>query len=234
MSARPTLGIERRRPALGRYRQELNYWPPLVDLLTSTLMIFILVSFLQTVLDPDDVEAILTRSEQSRFLEHFRGALEGEIAAGTVEVERHLNFLQITFSDRVLFESAGCVLQPRGERLLERCARVLAQTTDTGFEQIQVEGHTDSLPLRKTARRREMCPSDPRDNWELSTARALSVVRYLSRETGLDPGLFSANGYGEHRAVASNGSEDGRARNRRIEIRLFFSVRSRPEATDAL
>lgn len=215
--------------------QDLNYWPALLDLVTSCLMVFILVGFIQTVLDPDDVEAILTKQEQNRFLEHFRSALGEEIAAGTVSVERHLNFLQITFSDRVLFDSADCAIESRGERLLSRCARVLARASDTGFEQIQVEGHTDSLPLRRQGEGRQRCASNPRDNWELSVARSLNVVRFLSQESGLDSALFSANGYGEYRPVASNTTEEGRARNRRIEIRLFFSVRKRlaeePHAT---
>lgn len=200
----------------GRATRQLNLWPPMIDLVTSTLMVFLLVGFLQTALDPKDAEELLTRNEQTRFLRLFDEAFSDELADGTVAVTRNLNFLQITFSDRVLFASAEHRLQRDGRLLLERCARVLAAASATGYEQIQVEGHTDNLTLRR--------PSYPADNWELSTARALAVVRFLRETSALEPAVFSANGYADHRPVASNRTAAGRARNRRIEIRLFFSV----------
>ncbi len=194
----------------------INAWPGMLDLVTSTLMVFLLIGFLQTALDPEDLEALITRAEQNRFLAVFTREFAEELQAGTMSVERGLNLVQITFSDRILFASAEHHLEPEGRRLLERCALVLEKAQGTGFEQIQVEGHTDTMLLD-----REIYP---RNNWELSAARALSVVSALAGRPALPQRLFSANGYSEHRPVASNRTVRGRARNRRIELRLFFSV----------
>jgi chemotaxis protein MotB len=78
-----------------------------------------------------------------------------------------------------------------------------------------VEGHTDNVPLDRSAY--------PSNNWELSTARALSVVEFLSKAEPSFAAVLSANGYSSNRPVADNVTQAGRDRNRRIEIRLFFS-----------
>jgi flagellar motor protein MotB len=193
---------------------ETNYWPALLDLVTSSLMLFLLLVFLQTSFSAASFEAVTTRTRQERFLTLFRGEFAAEIAGGAVAVARTVDLIQITFSDRVLFASADFRLQPAGSDMLARCARVFVRAGAT-FEQVQVEGHTDQQALRRT--------EYPTDNWELSTARALSVVQFLAAGRGLPPELFSANGYGSYRPVASNATAEGRARNRRIEIRLFFA-----------
>lgn len=193
-----------------------TFWPGLIDLVTSALMVFLLLSFIQTVLNVDELEAVVTRAQQAHFLEHFEEEFRQELADGVISVVRHLSFLQITFSDRVLFDSGEHHLKPLGQAMLRRCARLFAQAGGSGYRQIQVEGHTDSLPVRRT--------EFPADNWELSAARAISVVRFLSGPGGLPAGVFSANGYADQRPVAPNDTAEGRARNRRIEIRLFFTL----------
>ncbi|MFP3939008.1 MAG: flagellar motor protein MotB [Thermoanaerobaculia bacterium] len=194
----------------------VSFWPGLIDLVTSALMVFLLLSFIQTVLNVDQIEAVVTQAQQARFLQEFEKAFRRELEAETVSVDRHVNYLQITFSDRVLFVSADHRLQARGREMLRRCARLFGQAGSSGYRQIQVEGHTDSLPLRRE--------TYPRDNWELSTARALSVVRFLRAAGGVPEGTLSANGYADQRPVASNETAAGRAENRRIEIRLFFAL----------
>lgn len=193
-------------------------WPGLVDLVTSAFMVFVLVTFVQTVMNVDELEALITRQQQLEFLELFEEEFSEQLARRVISVERHLNFLQITFTDHVLFDSGQDRLQPRGRAMLERCARLLRRASESGYRQIQVEGHTDSAPVRRT--------DYPANNWELSTARAISVVRYLTRSGGLPPEVFSANGYADQRPVADNATAAGRARNRRIEIRLFFALDS--------
>lgn len=196
----------------------VSFWPGLIDLVTSALMVFLLLTFIQTALDVDEVEALVTRQQQSHFLEQLRREFEGELEEGEVSVRRHLNFLQITFSENVLFRSGEHRLQPRGHTMLRRCAGVLEDAAPSGYRQIQVEGHTDSQPISKDR------DDYPRDNWELSVARAISVVRFLTTASSLDPHLFSANGYAEQRPVASNATAEGRSRNRRIELRIFFAL----------
>jgi chemotaxis protein MotB len=93
---------------------------------------------------------------------------------------------------------------------------LFAQAGGSGYQQVQVEGHTDSLPLRRT--------TYPADNWELSTARALSVVRFLKATGNVPADVLSANGYADQRPVVLNDTAAGRAKNRRIEIRLVFAL----------
>jgi flagellar motor protein MotB len=190
-------------------------WPAMLDLITSTLMVFMLVTTLGTVFASDDMEAALMRTRQAKFLADFQQEFAPEIGRNEIRVERHLDFVQILFSDGVLFRLGDHHLEAAGQRLVARCARVFAQAGASGYEQIQVEGHTDSVPLDR--------PSYPSNNWELSTARALSVVEFLGREQPAFAAVLSANGYASNRPVATNLTQAGRDLNRRIEIRLFFS-----------
>jgi flagellar motor protein MotB len=190
-------------------------WPAMLDLITSTLMVFMLVTTLQIAFGNDDLEAALTRSKQELFLQAFRHEFEREIGRKEIRVERHLNFVQILFSDRVLFPSGDYRLQAAGQRLLARCVRVFGAAGRSGYEQIQVEGHTDNVPMERS--------TYPTNNWELSTARALSVVEFLGQKSPSLAAVLSANGYSSHRPIADNSTQAGRDRNRRIEIRLFFS-----------
>ncbi len=205
---------ERRHTRLARPSMPVP-WPALLDLITSTLMVFMLVTSLEMVLSSDDLEAELVRNRQERFLQDFQREFTVEIAQRQIRVERHLDFIQILFSDGVLFRLGDHRLQAAGESLVARCAGIFARTGSGSFDQIQVEGHTDSVPLDR--------PGYPSNNWELSTARALSVVEFLSRHAPAFAALLSANGYSSNRPVASNATQSGRDLNRRIEIRLFFS-----------
>ncbi|HSH70991.1 MAG TPA: OmpA family protein, partial [Deferrisomatales bacterium] len=94
-----------------------------------------------------------------------------------------------------------------------------------------VEGHTDDVPIRGVLAQR--FPT----NWELSAARALSVVRFLQEVGGVDPARLAAAGYGEYRPAVPNDSAENRARNRRIELKLVPLPQAEPpeeaDATDA-
>src|SRR5208282_3813798 len=91
-------------------------------------------------------------------------------------------------------------------------AGVLKQVTD---KRISIEGHTDNMPISDALK--DKYPT----NWELSTARATTVARFLQEKGGIDPTLLSAVGYGEYHPIASNDTVEGRAKNRRIEIVLL-------------
>ena len=190
-------------------------WPAMLDLITSTLMVFMLVTTLELAFGNDDMEAALTRTNQEKVLQEFQQEFAPEIGRREIRIERHLDFIQVLFSDGVLFRPGDHHLQATGQGLVSRCARVFARAGTSGYEQIQVEGHTDNVPLDRSAY--------PSNNWELSTARALSVVEFLGREETSFASVLSANGYSSNRPVADNLTQAGRNLNRRIEIRLFFS-----------
>lgn len=106
--------------------------------------------------------------------------------------------------DKVLFQSGEAVLRPAAATLLNPLARLLSKQPNS----IRIEGHTDNVPIHTL-----QFPS----NWELSTARATSVVRYLIKR-GVAANDLSAAGYADTKPLASNRTISGRARNRRIEI----------------
>jgi chemotaxis protein MotB len=108
-------------------------------------------------------------------------------------------------SDQALFTSGSAELGPQSRRLLRELAVVIAPT---GWS-MRVEGHTDDRPIRS-----ERYPS----NWELSTARAVSVLRFLEGQGVLDRARLAAAGYGEQRPLVPNGGPWQRAKNRRVEI----------------
>ncbi|MGA0583352.1 MAG: OmpA family protein [Castellaniella sp.] len=123
------------------------------------------------------------------------------------DVEVIVNQRSISFrvNSEILFGTGQADLSREGLSVLRRMAKVLS---DAGYD-ITVEGHTDSVPVRSNAR----YPS----NWELSSARAGSVVRYL-QANGIAKEHLKAVGYADARPIADNGSPDGRARNRRVEL----------------
>jgi chemotaxis protein MotB len=142
-----------------------------------------------------------------------------DIARGDIRFVSDVNLLQITFGEEILFPVSRYELQPRGQAMLRRLAATMhkldtAATKEPLYDQIQIEGHTDSTRMDR--------PTYPHDNWELSTARALEVLRFLSERSTqpLDKKTMSANGYADTRPFSRR-----RAKNRRIEIRIYFSGR---------
>ena len=134
--------------------------------------------------------------------------LEREVEAGKIEIHRLKGRLQVRALDKILFDSGQTVIKPEGQQVL---ASVAAELVKLKGHRIEVQGHTDNVPIQ-TAR----FPS----NWELSAARAVTVLRFLT-DQGLQPELLSAGGLGEFQPIEDNGSARGRARNRRIELVLL-------------
>jgi chemotaxis protein MotB len=148
--------------------------------------------------------AIIAREEKQRaLLEDFKAM----IAAGDLAVEIEGGRVLLVLPNDVLFDNGKAEVKGAGKRVLRDVGAKLASKKNL---ELQVGGHTDDAPIHT-----ERFPS----NWELSTARAVEVVRLLEAE-GLSPKRLSAAGYGEHRPAASNDEPEGRAKNRRIEIAL--------------
>ncbi|MCX7792811.1 MAG: OmpA family protein [Thermodesulfovibrionales bacterium] len=136
--------------------------------------------------------------------------LQEEIKKGEIEVTQLRDKLTLSMVEKILFDSGSAEIKREGKKVLDRVFEILKNVKD---RQINIEGHTDNVPI--SPRLAHRFPT----NWELSTARATNVVRYL-QERGIDPSVLSATGYAEYRPVASNETEEGRAKNRRIEIVL--------------
>ncbi len=114
----------------------------------------------------------------------------------------------VSLSEKLLFKSGSAEVDPKGKEAIGQLAQVLNANADIG---VLVEGHTDTIP---------MAGGRFKDNWELSTARATSIVRILTVDHALPPDRVTAAGRGEWIPVASNQDAEGRARNRRTEIIL--------------
>jgi len=141
----------------------------------------------------------------------FREKMKDEIARGDINLEQTGGKLRVGMVDKILFDPGEAQISKRGETVLARVAEALASIPD---KQIQVSGHTDKMPINSPLV--EKYPT----NWELSTARATQVVRFLTEKAGVPPRRMVASGYGEFHPIASNKTAAGRARNRRIEILL--------------
>ena len=117
----------------------------------------------------------------------------------------------VTVSDAVMFSSGSVQLSGGGTQLLDKVAAVIGQYPD---REIRVEGHTDNVGIALEFQ--DMF----RSNWELSTARATSVVHYLRRKHSVSPDRMAAVGYGEHRPISDNTTPEGRSKNRRVVIEI--------------
>ncbi|HEU5393393.1 MAG TPA: OmpA family protein [Candidatus Methylomirabilis sp.] len=137
--------------------------------------------------------------------------LKKEIEAGEIKVTQFRDLLTVNLVEKILFDSGRAEIKPRGLEILQRVGDILKGVED---KVVRIEGHTDNVPIGAALRSR--FPT----NWELSTARATVVARFLQDKVGLNPGRLSATGYGEHQPVAPNDNDEGRAQNRRIEIIL--------------
>jgi chemotaxis protein MotB len=120
------------------------------------------------------------------------------------------------FSSEVLFESASATLSSAGQASIAQVAGILSDVSDQIPDQIdwiiRVDGHTDNVPLSGTG--------EFTDNWELSQARALSVVKFMTLALGFPPQRLAATGFGEFRPVNNDDTAAARAQNRRIELKL--------------
>ena len=144
--------------------------------------------------------------ELQRAKEELEKRLQDEINNKQVKVEMQDKGLVITFVAEVLFDSGKAKLRTESLPKLEKVTGVL--NTTVADLNIGIEGHTDNQPIKK---------SGWKSNWELSTARSLSVLHYLGEQHVNEPRM-SAIGYGEYRPVASNDTKESRQKNRRVEI----------------
>jgi chemotaxis protein MotB len=139
------------------------------------------------------------------------GKLEQEIERGEVRISELKGKLTVNVVDKILFDSGKAALKPAGIKVLQQIGDILNSAVD---KNIQVEGHTDNVPISGGLAAKY--PS----NWELSTARATTVLHFLQDKVGVSGERLSAVGYGEYQPISSNATAEGRAENRRIQIVL--------------
>ncbi|RJS21792.1 chemotaxis protein MotB [Corallococcus sp. H22C18031201] len=151
--------------------------------------------------------------------EDLEDKMKKEIANGEIRVSQAGGRIQVDLVDKILFDSGDASISKRGGEVLTRLGAVLAKVED---KVIQVSGHTDDSP--PSEKLKATFPT----NWELSVARAVTVVRALQESGGVPARRLVAAGYGEMSPVATNATPQGRARNRRIEILLMPDLSKKP------
>jgi len=150
---------------------------------------------------------------RARILRDLTSRFRKLIDAGTLSIQVVHGRMVLKLRSAVLFDSGKVMLKGKGQTVLGEIASALRGLSDRHF---QVAGHTDNQPIRR---------SRFKSNWELSTARAVQVVRFLQKK-GVSPSSLSVGGFGEFQPVADNKTPEGRQANRRIEITLIPSIPS--------
>jgi chemotaxis protein MotB len=138
--------------------------------------------------------------------------LQAEIQNQEIQITQLADRLSVSLVDKILFPSGEAEITPAGLKVLERVGNIIKNVQD---KIIRVEGHTDNVPIHP--RLQKQFPT----NWELSTARATNVVRFLQDKVGMDPARLHAVGLSEFHPIATNETAGGRSQNRRIEIALL-------------
>jgi len=144
-------------------------------------------------------------------VQQLNAHIEEEIKAESVEIERDDKGVVLRFQDSVLFGLGSATLSDDAKRILDKVARPLINT----LYAIEVEGHTDILPIRS---------SDFPSNWELSVARATAVIRYLVESHRFPPARLAAKGMADNQPLAPNDPARGNPRNRRVELHVLTGV----------
>ena len=159
---------------------------------------------------PEDLDRISKLRSKVKGLEDAKALLEERLKVEIKEKQVKLDItkrgLVITFVSEVLFDSGKAVLKKKAGPILDKVAGVIKEKVPDRY--IGIEGHTDNQPIKY---------SGWKSNWELSTARATTVLHYLE-DGGIKPAKLQATGFGEHRPVTSNKTKAGRQQNRRVEV----------------
>jgi len=149
------------------------------------------------------------REMDARHFAELEDRLKHELNESRIEISQFKNQMTvIKLTSEVLFNSGSAKIRPNGQKVLALIAESLNAYPDRA---ISIEGHTDNVPIGKR--------SSYVSNWELSTARAITVVRFLIRQ-GVPPYRLAATGFGEFQPLASADGEIAHRRNRRIEFKL--------------
>jgi chemotaxis protein MotB len=177
----------------------------------------LITSLTNQVADLEKQKEAVTHSSKS-----LEDEMRSQLESKDVTISKLQGKLTVNIVDRVMFDSGEAVLKPDGEVVMRKIAQILQEHPQLA---IHVVGHTDNIPIRQTAQSRFA------SNWELSAARALAAVHFLTERAGVDPHRVGAIGYGEFRPVADNATAEGRAKNRRIAITILPEELATTETT---
>jgi chemotaxis protein MotB len=162
-------------------------------------------------LDRERMKLLETSKQSQSQYDALVQELNKEVQQGQLQVRQYKDMLTVDVAEQLFFDSGRATLKDTGKDVLKRVADAIKSYDDKA---IRVVGHTDNVPISGALQKTYA------SNWELSVARATTVVRFL-QESGIEPERLVATGRAEYAPVAENESPEGRQKNRRIEITLI-------------
>lgn len=165
----------------------------------------------------ESADGILNVSEDTvaKSMKSLEASFEGVALEGKIDIERTPKGFKATLGSSVLFPSGVATFTNAAYPSLDRIVKIMK----TGPYHLRIEGHTDNVPINT---------SEFPSNWELSTARAVNVLRYFLDTGKISPGKVTAVGYSEYHPVATNETPEGRTKNRRVEF--YFEIHEEKNA----
>ena len=169
---------------------------------------------------PEDLKSATEKIEEAKLkeseelAEKVEETLDEKNLNNEIDIEFTAQYVQLTLNGALLFDSGSVVIKEEALPLMNQVALILQRFAEGNIE---IEGHTDNVP---------MSGAKYSNNDELSSGRALSVFYYLEENTTLDMGRVKHTGRGEYAPIADNSTAEGRARNRRVEIKIYNSLSS--------
>jgi chemotaxis protein MotB len=191
----------------------IETWPSFTDVALSMSAIYVFYLIVQVAISSQTTAVMQEIHQRQKTLrEAVESSLSDSIRKDITIIEDG-NLQRYRFADWLLFDSGRAELKPTGQEIFSSIGRVFKERAGS-FSRIQIEGHTDDRPIKFPF------PS----NWELSSARATTVVRFLQDHAALDPTLLSANGYSQYQPVDRfRNDEEAKGRNRRVEVVVVYS-----------
>lgn len=197
---------------------DADKWQRLVVAFTGDTSIFEQKSELHINQQQAGLDEITQLQQQLKDFQELYEKLKAYVESSELDTKILLNKtdneIQIRFTDNVLFDSGKANLKDEALEILSKIT-VAIRTYEQSIQMIRIEGHTDNVPINTAE-----FPS----NWELSTARAVTVLKFLIQNQNLSPEMLSAVGYGEYHNIAGNDTAEGRAKNRRVDFVIARSA----------
>lgn len=162
----------------------------------------------------DALEEFEAKQQQAseQLAEKVEEAVEEADMLGEIDVDFTSQYVSLTLNGALLFESGSDAIKEESLPILEKVGQILMKYSESIIE---IEGHTDNVPIHN----RHFANND-----ELSSFRALAVFNYFTKNTSLDPAVLKHSGRGEYVPVADNATPEGRAKNRRVEIKIYHAL----------
>lgn len=159
---------------------------------------------------PDALEGVLEqgiglKNPYDALVEQVQDIINESGLTESIKIREEDTGVVLQLSESILFDTGRADLKPESTKVLDIISKLIPSIQND----IMVQGHTDNVPINS---------STYKSNWELSTQRAVCVVKYFIENKGLDPTRFSATGYGEYKPLVDNTTSENRAINRRVDI----------------